>query len=459
MDRRIAVEGGDVADLVGDADQIRDREALLERAVLGGWVVLDVYDFAAQAEDALRSRACRILSIDDYGAREYVSADLLLNQNTSADGIAYDHGPETIPLRGPRFALLRKAFRRELRKPRTEKKGGVLVIFGGSDPAGLTARTLSALASLKEPPPVGVAICGPLTTGSENIRKVVTQLGAGWSVEMNASDATVAATLSNADVAVSACGTTVWELAAFGIPTLALSVAENQRLVLSSLAAIGAVSDGGSSSGFREEKFAACFDQFRQGTDNLRRMREIGRAMVDGQGASRVVDAMLAVDERGEPTLRLATPEDTFLLWRWANDPAARSQSFQSEPIGWDEHRHWFEQRLRSEASRIYVLEWKTIPVGIVRYDRVEGSRARISFSVDRDFRGRGFGLKLIQLSRPQASRDLSVEAFEAETLPGNVPSQRVFRRAGFLEQATAQGTSGRVRFLFDPLRDERMRT
>ncbi len=241
MDRRIAAEGGEVADLVGNADEKRDRGALLQLASRGGWVALDIYFFAAQAEDALRSRACRILSIDDYGARERVSADLLLNQNTSADGIIYDCGPETIPLRGPRFALLRKAFRRELRKLRTEREGGVLVMFGGSDPAGLTARTLSALATLKEPPPVGVAICGSLTIGSENIQRAAARLGSGWSVKMDASDATVAAILSNAQVAVSACGTTIWELAAFGIPTLAFSVAENQRLVLSSLAAIGAV--------------------------------------------------------------------------------------------------------------------------------------------------------------------------------------------------------------------------
>jgi len=455
LHRRISEEGGEMQDLACDRDENRDRQVLLQRASSHSWAALDGYHFDVKDEGALRSLGCRILSIDDSGARTHAASDLVLNQNLSAESAVYQRGPDTIRLDGPRYVLLRRAFREGLRNLRERRTGGILVMFGGSDPAGLTARTLSAFAKLKEPPPAGVAICGPLDTDGENVRKAAAKLGEGWSVEMNASDGAVSAAQSNAELAVAACGSTIWELAAFGVPTLALSVAENQTPVLSSLAAIGVVADAGPGSSFREDELGARFDLFRRGADELRRMSQLGPAMVDGEGASRVVDAMLALEGSTEPRIRAAGNHDAFLLWRWANDPATRAQSFQTGPIEWDDHRRWLAQRLGSEACRIYILEWKTVPVGVVRYDRLEGFLARVSFSVDRDFRGRGFGLKLIEMSRPVASRDLSVDVFEAETLPGNVPSRRVFRRAGFFEQPSAGGDARRIRFLFGPRRNQ----
>ncbi|HLN59694.1 MAG TPA: GNAT family N-acetyltransferase, partial [Thermoanaerobaculia bacterium] len=277
--------------------------------------------------------------------------------------------------------------------------------------------------------------------------KPVERMGAGWSLESDAGDERLAAIISGAEMAIAACGTSIWELAAFGVPTLAFAVAENQKLVLSSLVEMGAAADAGSPSPFRQREFTAAFDRFRSNTNALARMRDLGPAMVDGHGARRVADAMLAADSRTE--LRPADAGDAFLLWRWANDAATRAQSFQKEAIPWDDHRRWLVQRLSSEACRIYILEWRTIPVGVVRYDRIEADLARISFAVDRDFRGRGFGLRLIEMSRPLASRDLAVESFEAETLPENAPSRKVFGRAGFHEEPGTPGGRPRIRFLF----------
>jgi RimJ/RimL family protein N-acetyltransferase len=330
-------------------------------------------------------------------------------------------------------------------------------MFGGSDAAGLTGPVLASLAASDDPPRAGVAVLGPLANADAGAGRAVERMGSGWSLERDAGDERLTEIISNAEMAIAACGNSIWELAAFGVPTLAFAVAENQKQVLSCLVEMGAAADAGLPAPFREGEFAASFSRFRSDGNALERMRDMGPAMVDGHGAGRVADAMLAVDTSAEAELRPADTGDAFLLWRWANDAVTRAQSFQSEAIPWDDHRRWLARRLSSEACRIYILDWRTIPVGVVRYDRVGAAMARISFAVDRDFRGKGFGLKLLEMSRPLASRDLAVESFEAETLPENVPSRKAFRRAGFLEEPGAPGGRPRIRFLFNSRQASRM--
>jgi UDP-2,4-diacetamido-2,4,6-trideoxy-beta-L-altropyranose hydrolase len=450
LEKRIEEEGGAVRRLDGVPDRDRDRRTVHEEAGQGGWAVLDGYDFNADDEEDLRSAGCRVLSVDDYGTRARVCADLLLNQNACADRIEYDCSPGTTVLRGPRYALLRKSFRGQPGRPARHPRHGTFVMFGGSDAAGLTGRVLSSLAASDDPPRAGVAVLGPLANAGADAKRAIERLGSGWSLESDAGDERLTAIISNSETAIAACGTSIWELAAFGVPTLAFAVAENQKQVLSCLVGMGAAADAGPPGPFREREFAASFDRFRSGAGALARMRDLGPAMVDGHGARRVADAMLAADSRAEAELRPADAGDAFLLWGWANDAATRAQSFQSEAIPWDDHRRWLARRLTSEACRIYILEWKTIPVGVVRYDRIDAAMARISFAVDRDFRGQGLGLKLLEMSRPLASRDLAVESFEAETLPENAPSRKVFRRAGFLEEPGARGGRPRIRFVFN---------
>src|ERR1700733_11042670 len=74
-------------------------------------VVVDGYQFGADYQRALKSAGLRILFIDDYGHAGHYSADLVLNQNVSADERLYANRESyTRLLPGPRYALLRREF-------------------------------------------------------------------------------------------------------------------------------------------------------------------------------------------------------------------------------------------------------------------------------------------------------------------------------------------------------------
>lgn len=132
-------------------------------------------------------------------------------------------------------------------------------------------------------------------------------------------------------------------------------------------------------------------------------------------------------------TIRAAIPEDARLLWEWANDPSVRSNSFNQEPIPWESHLRWYEKRLASPGTRFWLLEVNGVPAGQIRYDRDdEGRSAEISFSLAREFRGKGLGTRIITLTLGSAIAELGVEKIVAVVLDGNIPSYKAFQSAGF---------------------------
>ena len=144
--------------------------------------------------------------------------------------------------------------------------------------------------------------------------------------------------MARAELALSAAGSTCWELAFMGVPTLTLSLADNQRPVARSLDEAGAAVDLGWHADLDASRLRDTIRRLAQSAAVRRSMGGIGRRLVDGQGGRRVVMAM-----SGDPIrLRPAGPDDLLLLWHWANDPEVRESAISQNAIGLAEHRRWF---------------------------------------------------------------------------------------------------------------------
>ena len=118
------------------------------------------------------------------------------------------------------------------------------------------------------------------------------------------------------------------------------------------------------------------------------------------------------------------------------NDPAVRNSAFNSAPIRWEDHSDWFARKLREPESNLLVLEASGLPVGQIRFES-NGSRARISYSLDALVRGRGWGRRLVGLGVSYMRR-LGVLRFAADVKPANAPSCAVFSRLSFEEIGVA---------------------
>jgi RimJ/RimL family protein N-acetyltransferase len=156
---------------------------------------------------------------------------------------------------------------------------------------------------------------------------------------------------------------------------------------------------------------------------------------------------------RSELRVRRASKEDTELLWQWANDPQTRASAFNTDPIPWETHHRWFDGRILSADCAIWILtSGQGVPLGQIRYDRI-GDGAEVDISIAPEHRGKGLAIPLIQMTLPLVRNVWSPNYVEAHVKETNTPSQKSFRRAGFLERESCPAHGPRcVLFMWEPV-------
>lgn len=294
LSERLRREGivGEILEAVPGTES--DAARTLERAHAGhaSWVVVDGYWAGAAYVKSLRAtpgRGPAILAVDDLGEAGPYAADLVLNQNLYAEPEMYaDRSPHTELLLGADFALLRREFAAYRGFPRTipEEARHILVTLGGSDPANRTQLVLRALRGLAASREIRVLI-GPENPREGSLRAEAAAAGLAGSLLTGVED--VPGLLAWSDLAVTAAGSTCWELAFLGVPALTIAVADNQRPIAESLSNAGVARDLGWHEDVDESAVARAVAELSGDRAARARMAEAGRRLVDGRGAERVV--------------------------------------------------------------------------------------------------------------------------------------------------------------------------
>ncbi|NHN54606.1 spore coat protein [Calidifontibacter sp. DB0510] len=261
--------------------------------------VLDGYDLSPQVGIALRDRGIRLLALadGDFGAGQV--ADLYLDQNLAArlDSGRYAN-PQAEVLAGTDYTLFRDEVlqhRREL--PWQESAPPtVLAVFGGTDPYDAAATVVPLLLETGKPMALKAIAAQPAT--ADALRRLpVTD---GQHLEVLGPQRDLAAVAAGCDAAVSAAGSTVWELACLGVPTAVVCVVDNQEPGYAAALSTGVVGAAGRLEALRSGDPA----ERRLALDTLTRLTgdpayrgelaQRGRSRFDGLGRRRVVDRLLA---------------------------------------------------------------------------------------------------------------------------------------------------------------------
>jgi UDP-2,4-diacetamido-2,4,6-trideoxy-beta-L-altropyranose hydrolase len=301
LEARLAEEGIAVEAVhaePGTAEDARRTAAAAGR--LGAeWVVVDGYQFTAAYQCALKDAGLRVLALDDYGHAGHHHADLVLNQNLDPPEASYRaRAPYTRLLLGPRFALLRREFRRwrAWQRPIPDVARKVLVTLGGADPPNATLRVLGALGQLRAEGLEAVVLVGAANPHRAALTAAARDLP-GVRLQVNAAD--MPGLMAWADGAVAAAGSTSWELLFMGLPSCVLVLADNQEAVGPALARAGAALCLGPAAALESGPLADILGGLLHDARRRRELSDRGRAIVDGQGAARVVERMWTSSREG----------------------------------------------------------------------------------------------------------------------------------------------------------------
>jgi len=260
------------------------------------WVVVDGYHFGAEYQKAIKDFGTRLLFIDDYGHTNHYCADLVLNQNISASQNIYiNRETYTKLLLGTEYTLLRREFWqwRDWQRGINPIASKILVTLGGSDPDNATIKVIQALQQITVNDLEVIVVVGGSNPHYEWLQAEVAASHLTISLQRNVND--MPELMDWADIAIAAGGSTNWELAFMGLPSIVITLADNQKAIADYLGKMGLAVSLGWHENISIIDLAEATCKL-VSSDVLRKeMSELGQKLIDGLGSARVISEMQAL--------------------------------------------------------------------------------------------------------------------------------------------------------------------
>jgi UDP-2,4-diacetamido-2,4,6-trideoxy-beta-L-altropyranose hydrolase len=284
----------DVEVVTIDAEPGSREDSLATRGIAeknrADWVIADLFAFSPAYFTGAGSRGAGWMIARDEPLQVNERIHAILNPGPQAS-------PEFYPgrrsdcrlLLGLEYALIRSELRSNVARRETSDRlpRNILLTFGGSDPEDLTWRTLSRL--LENPAIADVrwrVILGP------GYRGKCAAMDEPPTTEFVRSPSGMGEHYTWADLVVCGASTTLWEVFHFGRPAVVLPVAPNQETVIAALetcaAAVRFPRPDADLAGWMSAALSG------GARDWLVAAAAAGPNLVDGQGASRIVDHLVS---------------------------------------------------------------------------------------------------------------------------------------------------------------------
>lgn len=263
-------------------------------------VVVDSY---CTTEEYLE-KICRyslVVYMDDLAVSAY-PVDVLVNYNIYGKKIdyaqLYHDQSRTLPrlLLGPEYAPLRKEFRGLKRKKQRKRVENILVSTGGSDHEHVALRLTQYIADHESGNHYKYHfVIGAMNPDVSKLTQIAEEFPERITLHQNVMQ--MEQLMQSCDMAVSAAGSTLYELCACGIPTITYVLADNQilgALGFCEQALMLYVGDCRNNENFAEQVMQMVFRL----ADNFQlreQMAEQVNKLVTGNGAEKIAKALIAL--------------------------------------------------------------------------------------------------------------------------------------------------------------------
>lgn len=248
-------------------------------------LITDSYEIGTPYLEALRPHVKTLVTLDDM-ADHALPVDVVINAAIGVEPAVYASLTGARLLLGAPYCLLRDEFALKPDRSIRPDVSRVLITIGGSDPQQLTPRLIDwarqALPAAQLDVIIGPFFDQPLNSADARIT-------------LHHDPANMRDLMLGCDLAIGSGGQTALELAATGTPAVAIQLADNQAQNLAGLQRAGTLSLAGRNDDddlaerITTELVTLSADRSRRAGMSAR-----GRTLIDGRGAARVAQAILA---------------------------------------------------------------------------------------------------------------------------------------------------------------------
>lgn len=274
-----------------DAEQTSD---ILQSLGSVDWLVVDHYALDFRWEGRLRSKAQKIMVVDDLADRKH-DCDLLVDQTLAASKERYRSlvHEECDLLLGPRYAMLRPEFALnrdaalEKRKQTTSIRK-ILVAMGGTDPFNVTERSLQGIELLGNKELEVTVVLGSSAPHLKAITEKAQKSKLRVSVLTDVQN--MAEIMVDHDLCIGSGGMTSWERCVLGLPSLTITLADNQEHINCALDSAGASKSLGWFNSITINYFRDELEEFISKNFFWHDMVNASSGVCDGLGYKRILD-------------------------------------------------------------------------------------------------------------------------------------------------------------------------
>ena len=278
---------------------IQDEQEFIAKASHYNFIVIDHYQYDGDLLKQLSElKQTKLIVIDDECNRGNLYADMVINPADTFDKKHYQQLAANASFcLGHQYALIRSEFvSAKNNYPFIDRKK-IIISFGGADTAGLTIPTISKM--IGDYRLINYEVVVITGAACKNIAEINHLCNQASFTHLHHID-NMSEVLSQAVVAISAAGSTVYELAACGVPSVFAIVARNQQSFISKqqnyqwCQFIDCLSFDGKTKDCVSSLIDAFYKMLNLNqSEQLLALSNIATAWVDGKGAERIANQIL----------------------------------------------------------------------------------------------------------------------------------------------------------------------
>lgn len=269
---------------------IDETDRLLREIVNSDLVIVDSYLASLEIYLEISKTVNKTFYYDDFNRLNYPSG-IVINGNIHSVDLDYPKSGNLEYLLGTKYLPLRREFWDIPEKSIKRDVETIMVTFGGDDVRNLTPAVMEFLTN-NYPKCYKKVIVGK---GFKNLNDIQKKIDKKTDLIFNADAKIMLETMLKSDLAISAGGQTLYELARVGVPTIPLLVAENQMGNVEGFIKTGFFDTNLNWSDSSILKKIDVSINLLKGYKKRKEISKIGRSLVDGNGSRNIVRKVFSI--------------------------------------------------------------------------------------------------------------------------------------------------------------------